>query len=99
MASKIMKEAYGRWCKSNVEYLCGDGSNCAYKRCSEKKWKAWEYCKKLMDDKVGMKMRFIGVNTFTFTCGFVYYREGGDKMFMYITPSSNRECPVRELTD
>lgn len=97
MTRREMHDVWDRYCRSEVYHLCGDGKNCAYTRCSDKKWKAWDYCQKLMDSKVGIKMRFIGVNTFVFTCGFVYYREDGEKMFVYITPSRDIECPVSEL--
>lgn len=99
MATKTMESAWRRYCKSEVYYLCGENEHCAYGRCSEKKWKAWDYCKGLMEKLEGESMRFIGVGIQIFSCGFTFKNEDGERMFMYITPSYNRHCKISELED
>ena len=97
MVTKAMKDIWDRYRKSRIYYLCGDNEECAYKSCSEEKWKAWNECRNLVIKLNGWGVHYIGVSNWFFTMGFRYEREDGVEMFMYITPSKRIECPVSEL--
>ena len=96
--NKVAQLAFDRWKKSEIEFLCGENKHCAYRRCSDRKWGAYENCIKMMDELRGFRFRFIGINSMKFSCGFVYIDNGEDK-FMYITPSYNRAYSIKELTN
>lgn len=84
------REAYRLYKISNNDSLYD-----VYGRFSEAKRKAWEYCKKLCEEKNGSDLRIITANGFQFTAGFEY-EEDGKPMFMYITKASNTECEIEQ---
>lgn len=67
-----------------------------YGRWSDKKERAYNYCRELMLKYDGNGFRIISANTFMFTVGFEFpHPETGEPMFAYITPDYNR-CAVIE---
>ena len=84
------REAYRLYKISNNDSLYD-----VYGRFSEAKHKAWEYCKKLCEEKSGSDLRIITANGFQFTAGFEYEKDG-KQMFMYITKASDTECEVEQ---
>jgi len=60
----------------------------AYGNASNKKYRAWDYCKELCYKFNGHGLKVINKNTFIFTAGFEFEDEKtGVCKFMYITPS------------
>lgn len=61
-----------------------------YGRYSDKKARAYEYCRNLMLKYNGYNFYIISYNTFMFTCGFMFHDPATDElMFAYITPTYN----------
>lgn len=60
--------------------------NSAYTKCSYKKQRAWEYCQNLCKDNNGTGLKVMSKNTYTFTAGFTFTKDGHNYL-MYITPS------------
>lgn len=65
-----------------------------YGRWSDKKERAYNYCRELMYKYNGNGFRIISANTFMFTVGFEFpHPNTGELMFAYITPDYNR-CAI-----
>lgn len=61
-----------------------------YGRYSDKKARAYDYCRNLMLKYDGYDFRIISYNTFMFTCGFMFHDPATNElMFAYITPTYN----------
>lgn len=59
-----------------------------YGRYSDKKERAWDYCKDLCRRYSGERLRVLSHNSFIFTAGFRFTDpETGVLRFMFITPS------------
>lgn len=93
MATRELRDVWNRYMRSEILYLCGENEHCAYRSCSDRKWKAWNECRNLFVNLNGWRLRYIGVNQQVFTLGFMYEKDGV-RMFMYITPSRRIECRV-----
>ena len=64
--------------------------NDVYGRYSDKKARAYAYCRNLMRKYDGYDFRIISYNTFLFTCGFKFRDPATDELtFAYITPTYN----------
>ena len=80
-----LNDAYNRYILSDDTQLI-DG----YGRYSDKKTRAYAYCRNLMLKYDGYDFRIISYNTFMFTCGFMFRNPATDElMFAYITPTYN----------
>ena len=56
-----------------------------YKSFSDDKRRAYDYCKYEMRRKDGFNLRITSVNTFSFSCGFLYYDENKRLKCRYYT--------------
>lgn len=66
-----------------------------YGRYSDKKARAYAYCRNLMLKYDGYDFRIISYNTFMFTCGFMFRDPATDELtFAYITPTYNYCSPI-----
>lgn len=63
-----------------------------YGRCSNAKYKAMEYCKRLQHEKRGYDGRITSFNTFQFSYAFQFVEpDTGAIKLMYITKAHDRE--------
>ena len=83
--TNLLREAYRAYRYSDF-YSLDD----KYNNASVAKYRAWAYCRELCDKYNGSNLKVIGGNTFTFSAGFTFENDDGEKIFCYITPSSNR---------
>ena len=60
-----------------------------YTTYSSKKAKAFEYCKELMKEHNGSDLRVIGGSSYSFSAGFKFTDDEGNKCIMYITKGHN----------
>lgn len=66
-----------------------------YGRYSDKKARAYAYCRNLMSKYDGYDFRIISYNTYMFTCGFKFRDPATDELtFAYITPTYNYCSPI-----
>ena len=61
-----------------------------YTNYSVYKARAMAYCYKLFQDKNGYDFRILGYNCMSFSVGFYFNDENGNKKFMYITKAYDR---------
>lgn len=85
------RRAYEAYCNSTM-YDLSD----AYGRYSNAKRQAWDYCKKLCEEKNGYGLKIISRNTSQFTAGFEYIFDEAE-WFMYITKTSDTEVKLANL--
>ena len=68
-----------------------------YKYPSDKKRRAWQYCKEQCYEKFnGNCLTVISGNTYEFTAGFLFFKDG-EEYFAVITKSYDRCCKVKDL--
>lgn len=80
-----LNDAYNRYIWSDDTRLSD-----VYGRYSDKKSRAYEYCRNLMLKYNGYNFHIISYNTFMFTCGFMFHDPAtNEPMFAYITPTYN----------
>ena len=56
-----------------------------YKSFSDSKYRAYDYCKYEMNRKAGFNFRITSANTYSFSCGFLYYDENKHLKCRYYT--------------
>ena len=78
---KQARDAYERWQRSDMDELYK-----AYGSASSAKWNAWEHCKETCYVLGGWGLRVITKNTYMFTAGFLFEKDGVTK-FCHITPT------------
>lgn len=83
--SNYMRTAYERYRYSPLRCELKD----IYKKPSYAKEVAYKKCRKLFDLLDGYNFKFIGNNTFNFSCGFVCVANG-EEYFVYITHAHTR---------
>lgn len=88
MTRKELEANYKRYQNSSMYSLYD-----AYGRPSQKKYDAWKRCEVFCKECGGESLKVISYNTYVFTAGFVFVKDG-KRMFMLITPSTNREIEV-----
>lgn len=80
-----LNDVYWRYNRSDDTQL-----NDVYGRYSDKKARAYAYCRNLMLKYDGYDFRIISHNSFMFTCGFMFRDPATNSlMFAYITPTYN----------
>lgn len=86
--TKQAQGAYERYQNSNMYSIYE-----AYGKPSQAKVRAWHYCMKLKEEKNGKGLKVIGKSCHFFSAGFTF-EEDGKKMFMWITPSTDRAFEI-----
>lgn len=89
----LMKLEYAVYKKATAKTL-----NDVYDSWSDKKHKAYQYCKELEEKYDGHDFRIIGASGWIFTVGFVgMYEE--KEAFFYITPNHDYYIELSELEE
>ena len=86
--NKRLTSAYKRWQESDMDSLWK-----AYAHASKDKWEAWDDCRKTCFALGGRDLKVIGANTYVFSAGFVFEKDGVQK-FCYITKSGKEIAEV-----
>lgn len=86
--TKALKEAFRSYGVSKHQYLWQ-----VYKNCSNEKYEAFEYCKRLCEEHNGRDLKIVSFNKYQFTCGFIG-EVNGEKAFVYITMNDDRYLPL-----
>lgn len=66
----------------------------AYQTFSDKKYRAWEYCEKLCNEKNGNDLRVASRNRTYFTAGFTFEDEDGNTRYMHIAPTYDQDIII-----
>ena len=69
----------------NVTHSSNESLYGVYKTFSQDKYLACEYCKREMYSKDGFNFRITAANTFSFSCGFLYYDDNKQLRCRYYT--------------
>lgn len=67
-----------------------------YKSFSDSKYRAYDYCRYEMHLKDGFNFRITSANTFSFSCGFLYYDENARLHCRYYTRQSTYDFFAEE---
>lgn len=86
--TKALKEAFKRYQNSSNRNLWQ-----VYKNCSDEKYEAFDYCKRLCEEYNGHDLKIVSFNKYQFTCGFIG-EVNGVKAFVYITMNDDRYLPL-----
>ena len=86
------KAAYQVWQKSDMTDI-----RSAYRKPSNAKLSAWEFCKQRVKRYGGYGLRVVHNTCHIFTCGFCYRDEDTNQLhFVYITPNYETIVEVEE---